>query len=68
VSPAVLPVMRLDSSLVTPFHSYQIQFMPALGGTWGNWSNGLFSPTDVTNAQYVFITNGIGFFQLQYVP
>ena len=68
VSPAVSPVMRLDSSLVTPFHSYQIQFIPALGGTWGNWNNGLFSPTDATNSQYVFITNGTGFFRLQYVP
>jgi hypothetical protein len=44
------------------------QFEPDLGGTWSNWPGGLFSPTDVTNSQYLFITNGIGFFRLQYVP
>ena len=68
VAPLVLPVMRLDSSLLAPLHNYQVQFMPALGGTWVNWSNGLFSPTDGTNSQYLFITNDLGFFRLQYLP
>ncbi len=68
VSPAAWPVMRLDSSLLAPLHNYQVQSQPALGGTWVNWSGGLFSPTDVTNSQYLFITNDIGFFRLQYVP
>jgi hypothetical protein len=42
--------------------------MPAVTGTWMNWNGGLVTPTDVTNSQYLFITNGTGFFRLQYVP
>jgi len=68
VSPTVLPVMRVDSANLAPYDNYQIQFEPDLGGTWGNWNGGLFSPTAVTNSQYLFITNGVGFFRLQYVP
>jgi hypothetical protein len=68
VSPVVLPVMRVDSASLAPYDNYQIQFKPDLGEAWGNWNGGLFSPTDVTNSQYVFITNGVGFFRLQYVP
>jgi hypothetical protein len=68
VSPTVLPVMRLDSASLAPYRNYQIQFRPDLSGAWGNWNGGLFSPTDVTNSQYLFVTNGVGFFRLQYVP
>jgi hypothetical protein len=68
VSPTVLPVMRVDSANLAPYDNYQIQFKPDLGATWGNWNGGLFSPTGVTNSQYLFITNGVGFFRLQYVP
>jgi hypothetical protein len=68
VSPTVLPMMRVDSASLAPYDNYQIQFKPDLGGAWGNWNGGLFSPTDVTNSQYLFITNGVGFFRLQYVP
>jgi hypothetical protein len=66
--PTVEPVMRVDSANLAPYNNYQIQFKPDLGGTWGNWNDGLFSPTDMTNSQYLFITNGAGFFRLQYVP
>jgi hypothetical protein len=68
VSPTVLPMMRVDAASLAPYDNYQIQFKPDLGEAWGNWNGGLFSPTDVTNSQYVFITNGVGFFRLQYVP
>jgi hypothetical protein len=68
VSPTVLPVMRVDSANLAPYDTYQIQFKSDLGGAWENWNGGLFSPTDVTNSQYLFITNGVGFFRLQYVP
>ena len=69
VSPTgVLPVMRLDSANLAPYDNYQIQFKPGLGGAWGNWNAGLFIPTDVTNSQYLFITNAAGFFRLQHVP
>ncbi len=67
VSPVVLPVMRVDSAMLAPYHNYQIQFMPALGGTWMNWAGGLFTPTDVTNSQFLFITNGAGFFRVEFV-
>jgi hypothetical protein len=68
VSPTVLPVMRVDAASLAPYNNYQIQFKPTLGGTWGNWNGGLFTPTGVTNSQYLFITNAAGFFRLQYVP
>jgi hypothetical protein len=68
VSPTVLPVMRLESANLAPYDNYQIQFKAELGTAWGNWIGGLFSPTHVTNSQYVFITNNVGFFRLEYVP
>ena len=68
VSPSVSPVMRVDSASLAPFDNYQIQFKPNISGTWENWNGGFFSPTDVKNSQYVFITNAVGFFRLQYVP
>jgi hypothetical protein len=68
VSPTVLPVMRVDSASLAPYDNYQVQFKPDLSGAWGNWSGGLFNPTGVTSSQYLFITNGVGFFRLQYVP
>jgi hypothetical protein len=68
VSPTVLPVMRVDAASLAPYAQYQIQFKPVLSGAWGNWNGGLFSPTGVTSSQYLFITNGTGFFRLQYAP
>jgi hypothetical protein len=68
VSPAVVPMMRLDCANLAPYGNYQIQFKPDLGTAWGNWSGGSFSPTDVINSEYLFITNDTGFFRLQYVP
>lgn len=68
VPPTVSPVMRVDSASLAPYDNYQIQFTPTLGATWENWNGGLFAPTDVTNSQYLFITNGTGFFRLQFVP
>jgi hypothetical protein len=68
VSPTVLPMMRVDSTNLAPHNNYQIQFKPSLGGTWGNWSGGSFSPTGVTNSQYLFITNRVGFFRVSHMP
>jgi hypothetical protein len=68
LSPTVLPVMRLDSANLAPYDNYQIQFKSALGGAWADWNGGLFSPTGGTNSQYLLITDGTGFFRLQYVP
>jgi hypothetical protein len=68
LSPMVLPVMRVDSANLAPYNNYQIQFKPDLRGTWENWNGGLFTPTAVTNSQYIFITNGAGFFRIQYAP
>ena len=64
----VLAMMRVDSANLAPYDNYQIQFKPDLSGAWGNWNGGLFSPIGVTNSQYLFVTNGVGFFRLQYVP
>lgn len=68
VFPMVQPVMRVDSANLAPYDNYQIQFEPDIRGTWVNWNGGLFTPTDITNSQYLFVTNSIGFFRLQYVP
>ena len=68
VFPAVQPVMRVDSSSLAPYDNYQIQFKPDIVAGWINWDGGLFSPTDVTNSQFLFITNNAGFFRLQYMP
>ena len=67
VAPFVQPVMRLDAANLSPYDNYQLQFAPVPGGVWGNWGD-LFSSTSTTNTQYLFITNGIEFFRLQYVP
>lgn len=68
LSPTVLPVMRLDFANLSPYDNYQIQLKPDISVEWGNWNGGLFSPTGVTSSQYFFITNGVGFFRLQYLP
>ena len=60
--------MEVDSASLAPYENYQIQFTPTLGTTWENWDGGLFSPTDVTNTQFLFVTNATGFFRLEYVP
>ncbi|HUZ06872.1 MAG TPA: hypothetical protein VMV89_05225, partial [Candidatus Paceibacterota bacterium] len=68
ISPTIWPGGWLNSSNLAPYGNYQFQFKSNLGGTWGNWSGGLFSPTSTTNSQYIFITNGSGFFRLENVP
>ena len=60
--------MQINSADLAPYDNYQIQFTPTLGTPWGNWNGGFFSPTDVTNAQFLFVTNATGFFRLEYVP
>jgi hypothetical protein len=64
----VQPVMRVDSANLAPYYNYQIQFKPDITGTWRDWFGGSFTPIDVTNSQYLFITNRAGYFRLQYVP
>jgi len=68
VSPNVQLVMQINSSNLAPDDNYQIQYTPALNTAWSNWNGGLFTPTDVTNLQNLFVTNAAGFFRLQYVP
>ena len=68
LAPTISPGVGLNSSSLAPYVNYQVQFKSNLTGIWGNWSNGLFTPIATTNAQYIFITNGSGFFRLQYVP
>ena len=68
LSPAVVPVMRLEAANLSPYDSYQVQFKPALNAAWANWSGGLFASTNSVSTQYLFITNGAGFFRVQYAP
>jgi hypothetical protein len=68
VSPAILPMVRVDSTNLSPYDNYQLQFVPALGSPWSNLTGGLFSPPGLTNSQYYLITNGNTFFRLQHLP
>ncbi len=68
VFPTVQPVMRVDSASLAPYDNYQIQFKPDIAAPWINWDGGLFTPTGATNSQFLFTTNGTGFFRLQYEP
>jgi hypothetical protein len=68
LSPTVSPGVELDSSSLAPYDNYQIQFTSDIGVAWANLSGGLFSPTSVTNSQYVFLTNDVGFFRLKFLP
>jgi hypothetical protein len=60
--------MRVDSANLAPYYNYQIQFKSDITAPWINWDGGLFSPTDITNSQFIFITNSAGLFRVQYVP
>jgi hypothetical protein len=68
VSPTVSPMMQFNSTSLSPYDNYQLQYMPNLGATWSNWNGGLFTPTGVTNTQVFFITNNTGFFRLEHLP
>jgi len=68
LSPDLIPVIRVDAAGLTPYENYQVQFKPALEAAWENWNGGLFSPTGVTSSQYLYISNNVGFFRLQYAP
>ena len=35
---------------------------------WGDLNGGLFYPTNEQNAQYIFLTNNTGYFQLEHLP
>ncbi|HEX3718020.1 MAG TPA: LamG domain-containing protein [Verrucomicrobiae bacterium] len=68
ISPTVQSVVRLDSSNLAPYDNYQIQYKPALGAPWADWSGGLFIPSDATNSQYLSVTNAVAFFRIQHLP
>ena len=68
LAPTVFPVMRVDAASLAPYDNYQIQFVPLLGGAWADWNGGLFTPTATTNSQFLFLTNGAGFFRVQLAP
>jgi hypothetical protein len=68
LSPIVTQGVAINSSSLAPYDNYQIQFRPDFGTAWENLIGGLFNPPATTNVQYIFSTNNIGFFRLQYVP
>jgi hypothetical protein len=68
LTPAMRPGLRLDSSNLAPYDNYQIEFTPAIGGTWEDWNEGQLVPTAATNSQFLLITNDAGYFRLRYVP
>jgi hypothetical protein len=68
LSPDQVPVVRLDAASLAPYENYQVQYQPEVGAAWENWSGGLFSPAGAINSQYLYTSNSVGFFRLQYVP
>jgi len=68
LSPIVTQGVAINSSNLAPYDNYQIQFRPDFGTAWANLIGGLFNPPAAANVQYIFLTNNIGFFRLQYVP
>jgi hypothetical protein len=68
ISPIVQPAVRLDSIDLAPYDNYQIQYETSLGAPWADWAGGLFIPTDVTNSQYLTVTNAAAFFRIQHLP
>jgi hypothetical protein len=68
LAPDQIPVVRVDAANLVPYENYQVQYQPAVGAAWENWSGGLFSPAGATSSQYLYTSNSVGFFRLQYVP
>ncbi len=68
VFPTATVGVALDSSRLAPYDNYQIQFKPNIDAEWENLNDGLLTPTSTTDIQYIFLTNKIGFFRLQYSP
>jgi hypothetical protein len=68
LTPDQIPVVRVDAANLAPYENYQVQYQPEVGATWENWSGGLFSPAGAINSQYLYTSNSVGFFRLQYVP
>ena len=64
VTPAVSPMIQLNSATLIPYVNYRLQFIPATGMTWTNWPGGAFSPTGVTSSQFLPVTNSATFFRL----
>lgn len=62
------PVIRPDAACLSPYDNYQWQFKLSLNGEGENWTEGGFNPTEPVNSQFIFITNNVGFFRLQYGP
>jgi Concanavalin A-like lectin/glucanases superfamily/Immunoglobulin domain len=68
LSPVVISGVVINSSGLAPYDNYQIQFKTDMGAAWENLNGGLFYPTNEQNAQYIFLTNTTGYFQLEYLP
>lgn len=68
ISPTVQAVIRLDSADLASYDNYQIQYKTSLIAPWTNWSGGLFIPTDVSNSQYLTVTNAAAFFRVEHLP
>ncbi len=68
LAPKVASVMRIDSTNLAPYDNYQIQFKPRLDAPWNDWIGGLFCPTGKTSSQHIFVTNGMGMFQVKHLP
>jgi Concanavalin A-like lectin/glucanases superfamily/Immunoglobulin domain len=68
LSPTVTLGVSLYSSSLAPYDNYQIQVKSDIDADWGNLNGGLIIPTNSADRQYIFLTNNVAFFRLQYLP
>jgi hypothetical protein len=66
LSPSVTQAMELDFGSLSPYDNYQLGFAPVVNGGLSDLVT-LFTPTSVTNTQYINVTGAAGFFRVQWM-
>ena len=67
LSPTVTQVMELSFAGLSPYDNYQLQYSPAVNGSWTDFATP-FTCTSSTTTQYVNVSGRIGFLRVKYVP
>ena len=65
--PMVIGAMQLNSSGLSPYDNYQLEFTPFLGTPWASLGSP-FTPTSTIDAHYVSVGGATGFFRVKYAP
>jgi hypothetical protein len=70
IAPDAWPGVGLNATNLLPYENYQLEIATGLNIStgWRDWTNGLFTPTNAASpVQFIFITNPVSYFRLQYV-